>query len=362
MAIQLKVTTDTVFKQTVEPAADLPPEDKVSVPAGRTYDISSLKVVNSTHVRVSLLKDFLGSPPRNTWCLYTPHIQLIQPPSLKITQNTILKQAPVDSAQLPAQDKVSIPAGRIFNLQSWGRADNNHLKVALLWSDLGEPPRNTWYIYAPHFQFINEQPKPVPIVETVPPNPGGLPTTKQLNIPHKSQLDNALNPTGACNVTSFAMVMTYFQIRGSGSGQLEDELYRYMENNGLSRWDPFDLAKMAQAYGVEDNFTTRGSLYDIRKAIAEGRPCIIHGYFTSFGHIIVVRGYDRYGFYVNDPYGQWTSSGYRNDLSGANLHYSNALIQNKCSPEGQDYVWLHRLTKKQTAAQSLLSWLKPAGP
>lgn len=79
---------------------------------------------------------------------------------------------------------------------------------------------------------------------------------------------------------------------------MEDELYRYMENNGLSRWNPYDLATMARAYGLVDNFTTRGTLKDIRKAIAEGRSCIIHGYFTTFGHIIVVRGYDQYGFFV----------------------------------------------------------------
>jgi uncharacterized protein YvpB len=89
----------------------------------------------------------------------------------------------------------------------------------------------------------------------------------------------------------------------------------------------------------------RGRQSDIRKAIAEGRPCIIHGYFTSFGHIVVVRGYDQNRFFVNDPYGEWTSSGYRNDRSGQNLYYSNALIQAKCSPESENYLWIHRLSR-----------------
>jgi len=121
-----------------------------------------------------------------------------------------------------------------------------------------------------------------------------------------------------------------------------------MERQGLSRWDPYDLATMARNYGLIDDFTMQGRLSDIRKAIAEGRPCIIHGYFTSFGHIVVVRGYDQYGFFVNDPYGEWTSSGYLNN------HYSNALIQSKCSPEGEAYIWLHRLSKKNTNAFSRL--------
>jgi len=345
MAIQLKVIQDTVFKRTTEPSSHLPSEDKVSISANTIFDIHSWKSIDPSHIRVALLKDSPGNPPRNTWCVYIPHIQLIEPASIKITQNTVLKQSPEESSQLPEQDKVSVAAGKVFNLQSWATASNNHFKIALLWEQLGNPPRNTWYVYAPHSQFINKQPK---VIDIPPPPPTpGLPTTKQLNIPYKSQLDNALNPTGACNVTSFAMVMAYFQIKGStGVGQLEDELYQYMENNGLSRWDPYDLATMARSYGLVDNFTTRGTLSDIRKAIAEGRPCIIHGYFTTFGHIVVVRGYDPYGFFVNDPYGEWTSSGYRNDLSGANLHYSNSLIQAKCSPEGEDYLWIHRLSRQ----------------
>jgi hypothetical protein len=46
------------------------------------------------------------------------------------------------------------------------------------------------------------------------------------------------------------------------------------------------------------------------------------------------------------PYGEWFESGYNNDASGENLHYSNDLIKSKCSPEGENYLWLHRITKK----------------
>ncbi|HEY9640904.1 MAG TPA: C39 family peptidase [Coleofasciculaceae cyanobacterium] len=353
MSIQLKVFQDTVFKQTPEPASQLLAEEKALVPAGRVFDIHSWKVIDQGHIRIALLKNFLGEPPRNTWCVYIPHIRLIKPASAKVIQNTIFKQSPVDASQIAVQDKVIIPAGRVLNLESWATASNNHLKLALLWDFVGKPARNTWYIYAPHLQFINQQPQVIPIA---PSSLGGIPATKRLNVPYKSQLDNVLNPTGACNVTSFAMVMTYFQVKGAtGVGQLEDELYRYMENNGLSRWDPNNLATMARAYGLTDDFTMRGTLSDIRKAIAQGYPCIIHGYFTSFGHIIVVIGYDAYGLFVHDPYGKWTDSGYRNDLSGENLYYPNALIQSKCSPEGEDYIWLHRLSNRR----SLLDRIKP---
>ncbi|MBD2329800.1 C39 family peptidase [Alkalinema sp. FACHB-956] len=267
---------------------------------------------------------------------------------LRVKQNTVFKQYTTDSSRLAPRDKVEVPAGRMFEVHSWKPVGKFHWKVALINRFLGDPPRNTWYVFAPHVQLVSQRGQ-TPTMEQ-PPTPTvrplwGLPSTKQLNIPHRTQLDNALNPKGACNVTCFAMVMQYFQIPQKTSAmQLEDELYRYMEAKGLSRHEPGDLAEMAAAYGLKNELTLRGSLADIRKAIAEGKPCIIHGYFTSFGHIIVVRGYDRSGFRVNDPFGEWTSRGYHQGPYGNNLHYSNNLIQSKCSPEGSDYIWLHRLS------------------
>lgn len=269
---------------------------------------------------------------------------------LKVITNTTFKETTLDSSKLAPEAKVSVLANRVFNIHSWKVVDRDHLRIALLGEFLGEPPRNTWYVYIPHVQLIDDRGRVVPIQPTQPKTvrrSGSIPTTKRLSIPHKSQLDNALNPRGACNVTSFAMVMAYFRIkRLSSVGQLEDELYRYMEGNSLSRWEPDDLARAARSYGLRDDFTTRGKLTDLRWAIAGGYPCIIHGYFTSFGHIMVVRGYDQNGFFVNDPFGEWTASGYRNDLSGENLHYSNNLIQSKCSPEGENFMWIHRLSKR----------------
>ena len=267
---------------------------------------------------------------------------------LKVVQTTTFKQSPSDSSKLAAKDKVTVAAEKVFEVSSWKFVENDHLKVAILGAFLSDPPRNTWFVYGYHVQLIDSQGKVVyskPLPAPAPP-PGALPASKLLNVPYKSQLDNAVNPTGACNVTSFAMVMAYLKIpQRTGAVQFEDELYRYMDASKLSRHEPEDLAKMAKAYGVKDDLTLRGSQADIRKAIAEGRPCIVHGYFTSFGHIVVIRGYNQSGFYVNDPYGEWTASGYLTDQSGQNLFYSNSLIQSKCSPEGSDYMWLHRLSK-----------------
>lgn len=267
---------------------------------------------------------------------------------LKVLQSTTFKQSTGDSSKLPASDKVSIPAGEEFEIHSYKPVGNNHVRVALLDKFLGKPPRNTWYVYQPHVQLYDQRGQVKNFVRQ--PSLGlpnlMLPQSKLLNVPYHTQLNNAENPNGACNVTSFAMVMRYFQIpKRTNAMQFEDELYRYMDDKGLSRHDPDDLATMARNYGLKDDLTFQGRMADIQKAIAEGKPCILHGYFTSFGHIIVIRGYDRVGLRVNDPFGEWFADGYCNDCSGDNLSYSYNLIQRCASPEGPNFMWLHRLSR-----------------
>lgn len=268
---------------------------------------------------------------------------------LKILQNTTFKQAIVDSSKLPAQDKVAVSAGEKFEVHSYKPMGSDHVRIALLDQSLGNPARNTWFVYQPHVELVDSQGQAKLWIRrpSLPPLPNlFLPKTKHLNVPYHTQLNNALNPMGACNVTSFAMMMRYFQIpQRTNAVQFEDELYRYLEAKNLSRHDPEDLAAMAAAYGLKDDLILQGRMADIQKAVAEGNPCILHGYFTSFGHIIVVRGYDQRGCFVNDPFGEWFESGYRNDLSGENLHYSYGMLQHYASPEGPNFMWIHRLSK-----------------
>lgn len=175
-----------------------------------------------------------------------------------------------------------------------------------------------------------------------------LKTPNPLNVPYLSQLDNRLNPSGSCNVACLAMVMQYWGIprnkRYQGFKQLEDELYQYCLDNGLNRHSPVDLKKALQDYGVHDNFTFSGSLTQCRNHINAGNPVIVHGYFTSFGHLVVLVGHDDKGFIVHDPYGEWFADGYQKNDSvdaerGKYQHYSNNLINRVCLPDGK--LWAH---------------------
>lgn len=185
-----------------------------------------------------------------------------------------------------------------------------------------------------------------------------LPPCVNLKVPHFSQLDNKINPTGSCNVTSVAMVLSFLGIKGNGNGQLEDQLYQRMEGLGLSRHSPQDLAAFINSeygkYGIKDTFNPRATRQQIKQHLAKGNPVFVHGYFTDFGHILVVRGYDdgaytgRGAFIVNDPYGEYYESGYDTKVSGENQYYSYALFDKLVAPDGG--MWAHFMTrsKKET--------------
>ncbi|QNH58483.1 MAG: peptidoglycan-binding protein [Limnospira indica BM01] len=254
-------------------------------------------------------------------------------PILKVIRNTVFKVRPIASSQLNNSEKFSIPAGREFSVLAYDPI-RAHLRVALRNESFGG--YSILYIWAGHVEVYEGGTRT---------HPRPLPTSRRLNVPFKSQLDNFYNPTGACNVTSIAMCLAYFNIprRNLRYRQFEDELYRYALDMGYSRHNPYDLARIVRDYGARDHFTENAVIEDVQDWIAAGYPAVIHGYFTSFGHIIVVVGYDQNGFIVHDPYGEWFSTGYRTDLSGAYLHYSYRLIRRVCIPDGN--FWVHFISR-----------------
>jgi uncharacterized protein YvpB len=166
--------------------------------------------------------------------------------------------------------------------------------------------------------------------------------TVNLKVPYLSQLDNANAPYGTCNLTCVAMCLQFFGVKGDGTAiQLEDQLFNYVVKHRLSRHNPLDLVRVFESKKIRDQFSFNTAWGEVRSWLDNGKPCIVHGYFTRSGHIIVLRGYDREGFFVNDPYGEWFSWGYDTRKSGENLHYSNGLLNRVCCPDNQ--LWIHRV-------------------
>ena len=116
-----------------------------------------------------------------------------------------------------------------------------------------------------------------------------------------------------------------------------------MEDKGWSRHHADHLARVVREYGCKDDFTVKGTIERCQEHLRNGNPCIIHGYFTRFGHIIVLVGFDDKGFIVHDPYGEWFSTGYKRHFSGSNLHYSYRMIQRLCMHDGD--FWVHHVSR-----------------
>lgn len=184
-----------------------------------------------------------------------------------------------------------------------------------------------------------------------------LPPCIDVKVPYLSQLDNVNHPYGTCNLTSIAMVLKYFGIKGTGDGQLEDQLFRRVTALGLDRHSPADLAYLINLdyakYGIRDVFHMDATHAELKEHLASGNPAIVHGWFTTSGHIIVVRGYDdaayggRGAYIVNDPYGEYFKSGYDTSASGAKLFYSYKMMKDLAGRDGD--FWVHYIIKEKKA-------------
>lgn len=268
--------------------------------------------------------------------------------NVMVTPGILLKRGIVAASTLPPDQLHPISMGIRFLISSW-LVEEGHLKFALdlPWAkennfSLGK--FNTWHALASYVWLEPYQEVP----------PQGQPSIARLEtrdevllkVPYLSQLDNALNPFGTCNVTSVAMCMAYFghPVRNDQGQQLEDELNQYCLDHGLSRHSPTDLKKVLEAYGYKDKFQFDAKWQDAKTHLAAGNPLIAHGYFTKSGHIVTVIGYNTKGFVVNDPYGEWFSSGYDNSRSGAGLTYSYGMMERLCGSDGD--LWLHFVERK----------------
>ena len=79
--------------------------------------------------------------------------------------------------------------------------------------------------------------------------------------------------------------------------------------------------------------TESGTLAELKAELDAGNPTIVHGYFTSYGHVMIVLGYDANGYWVNDPAGRWNqyfAGGYPygwNSTIGKGIYYNKTYFE-----------------------------------
>lgn len=252
--------------------------------------------------------------------------------SLKILQETRFKTSSVQSVHLPDSQKVSVSQGREFQVLAY-QDRGNHVKVTL---DKNVEGRNTWVAYNKHIRLEDEN--GVFIIGEFQPGEK-LPETVNLPVPYFSQRDNRYDPSGTCNVTCVASVLAYFDVQPETKAQIEDYLYQQVQQQGWNEVVHSHLSKLMESYGLNNTFSVETSWETIKRHLANRNPVIYSGKLTASGHLIVLRGYDKNGFFVNDPWGEYYPHGYQ-ATSGENLHYSYELLKEK-SEAGLSKTWAH---------------------
>ncbi len=213
--LQLKVIGATILKARPEQSTQLPEVDKQAIAANTVLNLQSY-TVEKDHIQVVLADQVFKE--RKTWYVYRLHAQILQDgvaialggKQLRITANTFLKAKPLQSSQLPDNQKQPIRAGTLCNIQTYS-LEKDHLRIEL--SGVKLKGLSTWYVYAPHAQIL-EDGKPVNL-GTASPTP--TPTTPARPAPTTPQ------PSKPATVQLKVLVNTLLKLRPIQAAQLPDE-------------------------------------------------------------------------------------------------------------------------------------------
>lgn len=180
--------------------------------------------------------------------------------------------------------------------------------------------------------------------------------SEKQSVPYFFQHDNLEQGWRACNITSVAMVLDFYEVK------LPTHKYERTPDYLFARFgikqQPEELAAIfnvvAREAGakVRDQFFERGTIEQLREHVKSGHPAIVHGWFTESGHILVVTGFDGENYIVNDPAGRWNlkkfaAGKYDQTVSGENIKYPAKSFDFAINDNGTgDDLWLH-LFKQQ---------------
>jgi hypothetical protein len=167
-----------------------------------------------------------------------------------------------------------------------------------------------------------------------------------LELPYYYQYANSINPGGSCQNTSMAMVLKKY----GASVSTPDSISSYYGTSQAQTVTGFQTVFNSEAvfYGlsIRDSGTSQGTIAEMREILESGMPVVVHGFFTSYGHVMVVLGYENGQYEVHDPAGQWNETyqggGYGgwNPTAGRYGKYNAAAFEAAIAPD--NLVWMHR--------------------
>ena len=148
-----------------------------------------------------------------------------------------------------------------------------------------------------------------------------------VGVPYFFQYSNRLHPGSSCQNTSVAMVLAYLGWRG-----VPDDITSSWGKDYAQR--PHNLSYMFNTIAQAENISgrlvtdTNGSLAEFRSRASAGDILIVHGYFTGYGHVLVVTGYDGTHYVANDPAGVWRGT-FRGGYGWSGASDGHAIRYNK---------------------------------
>lgn len=154
----LWVTQTTPLKMKPDDLSQLASDQFIEMPQGSAYTIIGYACI-ADHFRVTLNQEFPGFG--KSGYLYRYHVQILETGkeiafdnnaiTCTIVNTTPLKKRPIDSAYLDSSEKITLPAGMVYGVQSY-TSESGHIKVSLTenFPNFG----NTGYLY-PDFIFLS---------------------------------------------------------------------------------------------------------------------------------------------------------------------------------------------------------------
>ena len=125
-------------------------------------------------------------------------------------------------------------------------------------------------------------------------------------VPYFHQFSNRINPSGSCQNTCVAMVLKYY-----GAADITPDMISSKWGTSVAQATGglksiFNEEAALRGLRVRDRSTEDGTLSELHQALDAGKPVIVHGGFSTVGHLMVLVGYDARYYYAMDPASKWT--------------------------------------------------------
>lgn len=151
------------------------------------------------------------------------------------------------------------------------------------------------------------------------------------NVPYFYQYANTYEPGATCANTTMAMLLKYY-----GANYTPDQIYTEFKKLSQDEFK-FDTIfnKLAYRAGIKQRIRVHmetGSVAELDADLNKQRPVVIHGKFTSSGHVMLLIGNDGTNYTMNDPAGKWGQNlcngmGYgTSSTAGIGVKYGRSIV------------------------------------